>query len=93
MDLPVDYNKLTTIQRRDVRIKYINLQGGVCHHCMESLTGKPSKDIRCKPINERLFPVGFFAHPIHLHHDHKTGLTIGAVHALCNAVLWQYHGE
>jgi hypothetical protein len=28
-----------------------------------------------------------------LHHCHQTGLTIGAVHAKCNAVLWQYHGE
>lgn len=32
-------------------------------------------------------------YPVHLHHDHKTGLTIGAVHAKCNAVLWQYYGE
>jgi hypothetical protein len=30
---------------------------------------------------------------VHLHHSHETGMTIGAVHARCNAVLWQYHGE
>ena len=44
-------------------------------------------------IHEELFPKNFFDHPIHLHHDHETGMTIGAVHAQCNAVLWQYHGE
>ena len=32
-------------------------------------------------------------HPIHLHHDHDTDLTIGAVHAYCNAILWEYHNE
>jgi hypothetical protein len=31
--------------------------------------------------------------PIHLQHDHDTGLTEGAVHAYCNAVLWQYEGR
>jgi hypothetical protein len=32
-------------------------------------------------------------HPVHLQHSHVTGLTEGAVHAFCNAVLWQYEGR
>ena len=44
-------------------------------------------------ITNSLFPPNFFKWPVHLHHSHDTGMTIGAVHARCNAVLWQYHGE
>jgi hypothetical protein len=40
-----------------------------------------------------LFPELFLKYPVHLHHSHVTGLTIGAVHAYCNAVLWVYHDE
>jgi hypothetical protein len=61
--------------------------------CKQPLTKEPSKEVGVLKINECLFPKNFFSFPIHLHHDHKTGLTIGAVHAKCNAVLWQYHGE
>ena len=46
-----------------------------------------------KWIDEELVPENFFKYPVHLHHSHYTGMTIGAVHANCNAVLWQYHGE
>jgi hypothetical protein len=45
------------------------------------------------PINQILFPKSFFKYPVHLHHCHKTGLTLGAVHHYCNAYLWQYLGE
>jgi hypothetical protein len=40
-----------------------------------------------------LFPKNFLKWPVHLHHSHDTGMTIGAVHSYCNAVLWQYHNE
>jgi hypothetical protein len=49
--------------------------------------------VMSKKINVDLFPPNFFKWPVHLHHDHRTGMTIGAVHCRCNAVLWQYHGE
>jgi hypothetical protein len=26
-----------------------------------------------------------------LHHDHETGLTLAAIHALCNAHSWHYY--
>ena len=90
MDLPVDYTALEWWERKAVRLAYVERQGGKCHHCGESLDG-PSADKR--PVKKRLFPPSFFAHPVHLHHSHDTGLTIGAVHNHCNAVLWQYHGE
>jgi len=91
--LPVNYNKLTQPERRKVREKYILLQKGECCHCHKPLDGKASEDVMSNQINENLFPPKFLNWPVHLHHDHKTGMTIGAVHSHCNAVLWQYHNE
>ena len=93
MSLPVNYNKLHWIERRAVREAYINIQKGRCCFCGEPLNSKPAKQVRSKRIDKELFPKNFFDWPIHLHHNHKTGMTIGAVHNYCNAVLWQYHGE
>ena len=50
-------------------------------------------DIKNKKINWKLFPPNFLKYPIHLQHCHKTGWTEGAVHAYCNAVMWQYEGR
>lgn len=91
--LPVDYNALNQTERREVRLQYIELQKNRCAHCWASLDGPATPQVREKWIDVRLFPSGFFQHPIHLHHDHQSGRTIGAVHARCNAVLWQYHNE
>lgn len=93
MTLPAVYGDLTRQERRDVRNEYVRLQRGVCSHCGEPLDGNPSAKAANMNINWRLFPPNFMKHPIHLHHSHDTGLTIGAVHNKCNAVLWQYHGE
>jgi hypothetical protein len=93
MKLPIDYTKAHWTVRKEARLQYIKEQYGLCWFCKQQLTKEPSKEVSILRINERLFPKNFFSFPIHLHHDHKTGLTIGAVHAKCNAVLWQYHGE
>jgi hypothetical protein len=93
MDLPVCYGELDWQQRRAVREEYRRRQGDLCRHCKAPLTGPPSAEVRAKKVNRRLFPPTMFDHPIHLHHSHTTGLTLGAVHCYCNAVLWQYHGE
>lgn len=94
-DLPVYYDQLDQSERRRVREEYITLQKGNCCHCGTPLTGDPAPEIRKARILWSLFPRGrgFLDHPIHLHHNRTTGLTIGAVHALCNAYLWQYKGE
>jgi hypothetical protein len=92
-NLPVNYNALHFSERRLVREQYIHLQGGKCHYCGNPLSGEPTNTVLSRRINKSLFPVTFFKYPVHLHHCHKTGLTIGAVHNTCNAVLWQYHGE
>ena len=91
--LPARYDDLSPLARRAVRLEYIRLQNGNCQHCGEPLDGEPSSNIRAKSIDLRRFPRDFLRHPVHLHHCHRTGLTIGAVHARCNAVLWQYHGR
>jgi hypothetical protein len=93
MDLPVNYNKINPSDRRLVREEYIRLQDGLCSHCGNSIDGDPTADILKLAVNRSKFPPNFFKWPIHLHHKHETGMTIGAVHAYCNAVLWQYHGE
>jgi hypothetical protein len=91
--LPVNYNLLTSDERREVREQYAKQQNGLCCHCQHPLLGNPSPEVQAKPVDKGLFPTGFFQWPQHLHHNHKSGLTIGTVHARCNAVLWQYHGE
>ena len=91
--LPVIYQALKPWERRSVREQYVKIQEGKCHHCGVLLTEEPSEKVRAMKVNKSYFPEGFFNHPVHLHHNHVTGLTIGAVHCYCNAVLWQYHGE
>jgi hypothetical protein len=93
MKLPQDYTALSPAERRAVRMEYVKMQGGNCYHCGEALSGHASRNVTAKKVNLSLFPPSFFAWPVHLHHCHKTGMTIGAVHNYCNAVLWQYHGE
>jgi hypothetical protein len=93
VNLPVDYRNLHFSQRKEVRNQYVKIQGGLCKHCGMPLDGPPAVEVSKLPVNERLFPDSFFKWPVHLHHNHNTGMTIGAVHCYCNAVLWQYHGE
>jgi len=90
---PVKYADLTFPERREIREKYIADQDGKCCHCGGDLASDPPSKITDLRINWRAFPANFLRYPVHLHHSHDTGLTIGAVHAYCNAVLWQYHGE
>lgn len=92
-NLPTSYNKLSVSERREVREQYVELQKGKCWYCDASLTQPPPERITAKEINWNLFPPNFLRWPVHLQHDHDTGLTEGAVHAYCNAVLWQYHGR
>lgn len=93
MELPVNYNETHYRKRKLVREEYARQQGGRCCHCNQPLDSEPLQEVSSMAVNIALFPIGFFKHPVHLHHSHKTGMTIGAVHAYCNAVLWQYHGE
>jgi len=90
--LPKIYKDLTWQEKRTVREQYVEHQQGLCYYCQRNLKASPIHD---KEINWSLFPgrEEFLRYPIHLHHCHTTGLTIGAVHSYCNAVLWQYHGE
>jgi len=46
-----------------------------------------------KKIDWSYFPENFLNYPIHLQHNHNSGLTEGAVHNYCNAVMWQYEGK
>lgn len=89
-NLPAKYDRLAQWQRAQVRNQYIEEQDLLCYYCEEYLFREPPEWVTNKPLNlERVS----LEHPIHLHHCHQTGYTIGAVHAYCNAALWQYHGE
>ena len=91
--LPVLYSRADPKQRRAVREQYVREQGGLCYWCKQPLSGPAPKHITSKKINWRLFPPGFLKHPVHLQHDHSSDLTEGAVHAICNAYMWQYLGR
>lgn len=91
--LPVKYEELTSKTRWRVRAQYVRDQHGLCCHCKGDLTKDPIGKDAALAVNHSLFPPGFFTHPVHLHHNHKTGWTIGAIHPHCNAVLFQYYGE
>lgn len=91
--LPAKYSQLSQAQRAQVRQQYITQQSGKCMFCSAALDQPPTAAVRSKYINWSLFPPGFLRHPVHLQHNHNSDLTEGAVHALCNAVLWQYYGR
>lgn len=91
--LPVNYNKLNWKQRKIVREQYIKEQNGKCFYCGYDLDQEPPEHIKNKKIFWKLFPPNFLKYPIHLQHDHETGMTEGAVHAYCNAVMWMYKGR
>ena len=91
--LPVDYTKLKPKEKREVRMQYIEEQQRDCYWCGGGLDYEPPNRIKKMPINLKFFPPGFLKNPIHLQHNHDTGMTEGAVHAYCNAVMWLYHGK
>lgn len=92
-NLPVYYEEIPFTERKRVREQYIEEQSGLCFYCKQPLQSAPSEEVQNKWVNKKLFPQGMFEHPVHLQHDHSTGLTEGAVHARCNAVMWQYEGR
>ena len=92
-NLPIEYSKSDRNTRRMVREQYIKEQNGKCMFCKENLSENPPESVTNKVIDWRAFPDNFLKYPVHLQHDHDTDLTEGAVHAYCNAVLWQYHGR
>lgn len=92
--LPVYYSRIPDWKtRKEVREQYIQEQNGLCYWCNQPLDGEPPDSIKNKKINWKLFPPNFTKHPVHLQHDHNTDLTEGAVHARCNAYMWEYHGR
>ena len=93
MELPVDYDSLNSAQRRKVRELYVERQKGNCYYCNEPLAVDPPERITELSVDWALFPQYFLKHPVHLQHNHDSGMTEGAVHAYCNAVMWQYEGR
>ena len=89
------YEDLAPHERRALRQAYMWDQGGKCMFCEEPFHKGPPEHITDMPIDWDLFPGGesFLDYPVHLQHNHASGMTEGAVHAYCNAVLWQYHNR
>ena len=95
MKLPTNYSALDWRkgEKRLARERYVEIQENKCYWCQHDLDGPPSKEVSNKEINWKLFPEGFQNHPVHLQHNHETGMTEGAVHMKCNAYMWQYHNR
>lgn len=93
MKLPANYDKMSSKARRACREQYIEEQKGLCCYCKAPLTGPPAPEVEKLGVHTELYPTNFFKNPVHLHHNHTTGMTIGATHCHCNAVLFEYHGE
>jgi hypothetical protein len=91
--LPINYNLLHWTERREVRLQYIEEQNGICAYCGSLLSEEAPIHIRQKKINWELFPAKFMSFPVHLQHNHDTGMTESAVHNYCNAVMWQYENR
>jgi len=92
-NLPVEYDNICSQEKKMVREQYVKEQSNLCWYCGEDLFADPPDRITEKSIFWNQFPPEFLNSPIHLQHDHNTGLTEGAVHGYCNAVLWQYDGR
>jgi hypothetical protein len=91
--IPAVYDSLTPKERKAVREQYRKLQGNRCIYCFCDLDDFPLERDEEHNIDWSRFPDGFMSHPVHLHHDHDSGLTVGAVHGLCNALLFVRHGK
>jgi len=91
--LPINYETANWTTMETARELYIEKQEGLCWYCGEALKGAPAKAASSKYINLLRFPPNFFKHPVHLHHCRSTGLSIGAVHSRCSAILREYHSE
>jgi hypothetical protein len=90
VSIPALYESLTWNQRRVVREQYIKLQKYECFFCGGSLYKEAPEELQSLPIDWDLFPPEFTKYPVHLQHNHDTGLTEGAVHSFCNAFMWNY---
>jgi len=88
--LPVDYTKLNYKEKKEIILQYIEQQNNLCYYCKHSLDKEAPEYIKNKKINWNLFPKNFLDYPIHLQHNHDTGMTEGVVHNYCNAVMWEY---
>jgi hypothetical protein len=85
MNLPVVYSALNPSERIKQRNK--------CFYCSGDLSKPAPKLVTDRKVDWSLFPKDFLKYPLHLQHDHETGLTEGVVHNYCNAVMWQYEGK
>ena len=90
---PQNYILLSRYKRKLLREEYIKEQDNKCYWCKEYIYSDPPRHILKLKINWKLFPDNFLENSIHLQHCHKTNMTEGAVHAYCNAVMWQYHNR
>ena len=90
---PQEYHRLTWREACALRNQYVVEQKGLCMYCHEPLNAPPPKRITDMGIDWSLFPPNFLKYPVHLQHSHTTGMTEGAVHSYCNAVMWQYEGR
>lgn len=93
LQLPINYERATPEERRAARVEYVRQQNGKCYFCHELLVKDPPAKLLELDINWSRFPEHFQVHPVHLQHNHQTGMSEGAVHMFCNAFMFDYLGR
>jgi hypothetical protein len=93
---PQKYDDLNSEEKRKLREQYIEWFNGRCLYCEEMLEDEPHKFVRQSADDIEWDDLhggkeGFLSNPVHLHHDHETGLTLAPLHALCNAHSWHFN--
>ena len=87
LELPTKYSSLSGERLSAVKEAYICLQRERCWLCGNNLY-ELSKYLVDNP---KLMPLCgnelAERYPLHLHHDHDTGLTLGVTHAECNIII------
>lgn len=95
-NFPQRYRDLNISQKQELRDQYVDYFRGRCVYCDRQLDDEPHKFV-CQSADEIEWDAlpggkeGFLKNPVHLHHDHETGLTLGPVHAQCNAHSWHFY--
>jgi len=86
LELPIKYSSLSGERLSAVKEAYTCLQRERCWLCGNNLWDLP-KYIVENPKLMGLCGNQLAEHsPLHLHHDHDTGLTLGVTHAECNII-------
>lgn len=86
LELPTKYSSLSGERLAVVKEAYICLQRERCWLCGGNLYELPNHVVDNPNLIGLCSSQLAEQHPLHLHHNHDTGLTLGVAHAECNII-------